>query len=217
MAGYFSEDFSVHANVAIGMYDKDTGNLLEVRRSHNVATNTGKTWIAKLFGSSDYTQVPPTPHTTDKVAYIGLGVGGSLQSDNQYANNQSELVTVVALEDPTPYSQVAGVKTYLKKIDNQVLNSVFFPGSYRTVFIVDVLEKEISYTLAESLVSTVVMGTSVPISEAGLYLNTATTTWDGAAGVNPSLANQMVAYNTFDPLTVTPNVVLRVEWEFRVG
>lgn len=220
MPGYFSEDFDIQTNFAIGMYDRDSGRLIDFRRTHNVVTNTGKTWISKLFGSSDYSQSPPTPHTTEKVKYIGFGVGGTLQTDNQYANNQSELVTVVALEDPVPYSEVGNVKTYLKEIDDQVIgSSVYFPGNYRTVFVVDVLETEISYALAEARVSGVTVGTAVPISEAGLYLNTATTTYDavGLTGTDPATANQMVAYNTFDPLTVTTNVVLRCEWEFRVG
>lgn len=217
--GNLSEKFNVEFNFAIGMYDKDSGELLDHRRVHNVTTNTGRTWMSRLFGSSDYSQSPPAPHVTTKIKYMGVGVGGALQTDNQFANTQSELVTVTALEDPVAFSEDGGgTKTYLKQVDNQAHTSVFFPGNYRTVFIMEILESEVSYAAATTRISNVAVGTSVPMAEAGLYLSDAVATYKvaGPAGTDPATANSMVAYATFNPFPVTPNGVFRLEWEVRV-
>jgi hypothetical protein len=220
MSSFFTAALNVEVNFALGVYDKASGRLLEMRRTHNVTTNVGRDWMVTLFGSSDYSQVKPTPLTDDKIMYMGLGVGGALQTDNQYANTQAELVTVVALEDPVPFSEVGNVKTYLRQVNNQSLTTTYFPGSFRTVFILDIAETEISYAAAKSRVSDVAVGTAVPISEAGLYLSSAVPTYDAVAilGVDPATStNKIVAYNIFDPIMVTPNVVIRAEWELRVG
>jgi hypothetical protein len=219
--GLLGENLRVEVNFALGVYDRDSGELLEYREVHNVCTNTGRTWISQLFGSSDYTQSPPTPHTTEKATYIGFGCGGVLQTSNNFAATQAELTTVTALEDPVPLSVNGTLRTYLKTVDSQSAGSVYFPGNYRTVFIVDVLESEISFAGNTTRTSAYGVGTSVPISEAGLYLNTALPTYNHvnpvpAGQADPAAANRMICYNTFEPVTITPNVVVRAEWELRV-
>jgi hypothetical protein len=202
-------------NVKINVYDN--GRLVDQRLSHNVVTNTGRTWLSRLVGASNYSSNPPLPHTTDKIGYIGLGCGGALQTDSAHPKSQTELVTVEALEDPVPYSLVGLVSTYLKQVDNQLVSSsVYFPGTYRTRFVVDVAETEVSYSGSEARVSGTVVNTSVPVSEAGLYLSSAEPTWDGGnSGADPAGANDLVCYNIFEPIIVTPNVILRLEWELR--
>lgn len=212
---HISDKYNVRFNVKVGAY-KDN-KLIDQRQSHNVMTNTGRNWLSRLVGASDYSTTPPLAHTTDKVAYVGLGCGGALQTDPLLPKSQTELVTVEALEDPIPFSVASNVSTYLKKVNDQNANSsVYFPGSFRSRFIIDVAETEISYTGSTTSVSNVNVGTSVPISEAGLYLSSAQPTWDGGSlGADPSGPNSLVCYNIFDPIFVTPNVVLRVEWELR--
>ena len=216
-----TDEFNIHVNYAIGTFDRVTGEMLDVRRGHNVMTNTGRNWVVRRLGSSDYAQAIPTPHTTDVIAYMGFGCGGALQTNAAFAGTQAELVTVVGLEDAVPFSRAGNVRTYLKQVDNQAINSVYFPGNYRTVFVLNVLETEISFAGNATRTSGVAVGTSVPISEAGLYLNTALPTYNHAGVVpagqaDPAAANQLVCYNTFDPISVTPNVVVRAEWELRL-
>ena len=206
-------------NVAVSVYED--GNLVDQRLSHNVVTNNGRSWLSRLVGASDYNTLVPTPHTNDKVKYIGLGCGGALQSDTDFATGQAELVTVTALQDPIPFSLDNDVGVYLKQVDNQSFSSVYFPGNFRTRFVVDISESELSFAGNTTLVSQQNVGTAVPVTEAGLYLSSATPTYKAAVGnvpaigVDPSQANHLVAYNIFDPVTVTPNVVVRIEWELR--
>lgn len=190
------------------------GRLVAVRRVHNVMVNNGREWLSKRVGSSDYTN--NTDHTSDKIKWMGFGCGGALQTDNQFANTQSELVTVVALEDPTPFSLAGVVPTYLKQVQDQSLTTEYFPGDYRTIFVLNIAETEISYTAAVTHASGIPVGTSVPISEAGLYLTGAVPDYTpGPETGVPTAANELACYNIFDPISVTPDMVLRAEWEIR--
>ena len=206
-------------NVAIGVY-KD-GKLVDRRLSHNVVTNTGRAWLAMLVGSDDYSTDPPSPHVTSKIGYMGFGCGGALQTNTLFATGQTELVTVTSLQDPVPIQLLGSQRLYLKQVDNQSNNSTYFPGDFRTRFIVDIAETELSFAGNVTRVSNVDVGTSVPISEAGLYLSDANATFTHEAvpaipgEADPAQPNYLVAYNIFDPIAVTPNVVLRVEWELR--
>lgn len=216
---YFNDDLEPSVNVAISVYED--GKLIDQRISHNVFTNTGRTWLSRIIGSSDYAQDPPTPHNTDKIAYIGFGCGGALQTNTDFATGQTELVTVNALQDPVPVSIDGDQRLYLKQVDNQTNSSVYFPGDFRTRFIVDIAESELSFTGNITRVSNMAVGTSVPISEAGLYLSSANPRFTHEADpanpleADPAEPNRLVAYNIFDPIHVTPNVILRVEWEVR--
>lgn len=216
---FFNDELEPTANVAISVY-KD-GKLVDQRVSHNVFTNTGRTWLSRLVGSSDYTQSPPSPHSTDKIMYIGFGCGGALQSNTDYATGQTELVTVTSLQDPVPIAIDGDQRLYLKQVDNQANSSVYFPGDFRTRFVVDIAESELSFTDNITRVSNMRVGTSVPITEAGLYLSSANPRFTHNSNpaspleADPAGPNKLVAYNIFDPIHVTPNVILRVEWELR--
>lgn len=217
----FSDTMDPRFNVRVETYDKTTGLLVNQRQSHNVVTNAGRSWLAKIVGSDDYAQEPPHPHLTEKIKYIGFGCGGALQTDNNFVNNQAELVTVTALEDPTPVSAQGSVFQYLKQVDNQTSSSIYFPGDYRTRFICDILESELSFVGSVTRISNVQVGTAVPVSEVGLYLSSAKVTFDPSQDpaivtqADPAQPNNLVAYNIFEPIVVTPNVLLRVEWELR--
>lgn len=216
---FFNDELEPTANVAISVY-KD-GKLVDQRVSHNVFTNTGRTWLSRLVGSYDYAQSPPPPHNLEKIKYIGFGCGGALQSNTDFATGQTELVTVTSLQDPVPVSIDGDQRLYLKQVDNQTNSSIYFPGDFRTRFIVDIAESELSFTGNVTRISNMAVGTSVPISEAGLYLSSANPRFThNASPANPLEAdpagpNKLVAYNIFDPIHVTPNVILRVEWELR--
>lgn len=206
-------------NVAIAVI-RD-GKLVEERFGHNVFTNTGRNWLSKIIGSDNYSQDPPSPHNTDKIKYIGFGCGGALQTNTDFATGQTELVTVTSIQDPIPISVDFDQRLYLKQVDNQTNDSVYFPGDFRTRFICDIAEDELSFAGNVTRVSNVEVGTSVPITEAGLYLSSANPRYTHEANpplpdeADPAAANYLVAYNIFDPIHITPNVILRVEWEIR--
>lgn len=206
-----SDQLPIESNVRIST-QKD-GRVLDVRESHNVLTNTGRRWMAQLLGSSDYTNPNALPsHTTEKVMYMGLGCGGSLQTDVRFARFQSALVTVTSLEDPVSFKQ-NNVQYWLKKVNNQVLNGTYFPGFPNgtiTKFVLEISESNLAFANNTAYRSNTVVGTQVPISEAGLYLSSAQTQIQV-----PTNDNKLVAYDIFSPIIVTPNVTLKIEWELR--
>ena len=212
------DNFDPRFNVTLVGYERRKDGSLQQRYRrdvHNIMTNTGRDWLVRRLGAVSYG--PEVPHVTTLVKYAGFGCGGALQTDVQFPNTQTELATVVSLQDPTPFSTVGNLSTYLKTLNTQSITSTYFPGVGRTVFICQVPESEISYLTAATY-SGVSVGTSVPLSEAGLYLSNAGPTYDpvAPAGTDPTAANSLIAYNIFEPVTVTPNVVLRLEWELRL-
>jgi len=216
---HINDKLDPNVNVTIKVYED--GLLIDHRRSHNVVTNVGREWLARLVGSDNYDVEPPSPHVTAKAKYIGFGCGGVLQTSNDFARSQSELVTVTHLEDPIPFEEEANVRTYLKQVDSQTNSVTYFPEPFRTRFILDIPESWISFAGNTTRASNVAVGTNVPISEAGLFLSTAKPTFSHnfdvpvAIEADPLAPNDMVAYNIFSPITITPNVVLRIEWELR--
>ena len=200
---------------------RERGKLIPgfTRDVHNVFINGGREWVARILGASNYAPSPPTAHLTSKIKYMGFGCGGALQTDPLFANSQTEVVTITALEDPVPFSRLVDVRTYLKTVENQDLTAVYFPASYRTKFIVAVAETEISFAGNVTRTSAQAVNTLAPISECGLYLSSAWPTYSHAPGgseADPAAANDMVAYNTFVPIPLTPGVTIRAEWEMRL-
>lgn len=191
------------------------GKVVDRRESHNVMTNAGRAWLATLVGASAYPTPYPTPHTPDRIKYMGLGCGGALQTDVNFLKFQSATVDVTDLEDAVPFQAGPGnTNHYLKQVAPQAFNSTFFPSPYRTRFILEISENEISYVGSATAGSNRTVDTSVPISEAGLYLSSA----QSGGLVTPANARtlgSMVCYDTFSPITITPNVMVRVEWELR--
>lgn len=215
------DQFDPNVNLVLRAYTREEDGALTPyaeRRLHNVMTTTGRNWLVRLLGASNNGASPPTAHTTAKIKYIGLGAGGCLQTDTRLLATQVEHAGVLALEDPVPFSVSGTTATYLKAVRNQVAGTQFFPGDGRTIFVLDVLETEVSFTGSAARGSGTVLNTAVPVSEAGLYLSTATPTYDQTnnLGVDPTAANQLVCYGVFDPVPVNPNTVLRVEWELRL-
>lgn len=205
------QQLNPRVNVRVSRYERQPdGSLVfaEQRETHNVMTTYGRAWLATRLGASAYTD-PPTPVQTSVIQYVGFGVGGYLQTNTAYRHQQYELASVQALEDATPVSKVGSDFHYLKQLETQDLQStVNFPGGGRSLFVCNLLETEISFVGAVSATSLQPVGTAVPISEAALYLSDATV---------GSYENVPVCYDTFDPIMVTPNAVIRIEWEIRFG
>lgn len=205
----FSEQLPVESNVRISLFDLQ-GELVDRRDSHNILTNNGAAWLARLVSSAAYPAGDPTPNTAERIKYIGLGCGGVLQTNAGFHAAQPAVVTVRALEDPVPYEGAGAARVWLKTVDAQSVTPTYFPVSTRVKFIVDLLPTEMSYGGNTAAVSGTAVATEVPISEAGLYLSSAVPNI-----ADPTQDNGLVAYDTFVPMTVTPNNRVRVEWELR--
>jgi len=143
---------------------------------------------------------------------MGFGCGGALQPDTTtYVTGQDEVVTVTALQDPVSVADDGGTFVYLKQVYNQADNSLYFPTAYTARFIADLIETEVSFVGSFTKASNVNVGTSVPLTEAGLY------TSEADPYADPTLANGMICYYTFAPVTKTVKTVLRTEWDLRIG
>lgn len=203
------------SNVWVQVKDAKTGALLEERREHNVLTNVGRAWLRNLISTKLYPSPLPSNgyvegaayvYTSEKPGFMGFGVGGSFSSAPYYSS-QDELVTVTELED---YVKVDSTN-YLKEVVAQTSAEGSFPTAYSVIFETEIPESEISFAGSTSKSGNVV-GTSVPVSEVGLYLTGADKTQTPAHADNNT---RMIAYNIFSPITITTAVVIRVEWEFR--
>lgn len=205
------------SNVRVSTYTTD-GELVDVRESHNILTNIGRKWLRDISGALDYSATNPTSgfiegsanvRTSERVRYIALGVGGLLTSDATIFNGtQEELVTVTSLED---FVQINSTPHYMKEVLPQPDGSDALPTNFSIRFITTILESEVSFA-GNITKSGVTVGTLVKVSEAGLYLSGADLSSDPDDAAN---STRLVAYNIFDPISITPNIVTRVEWEFR--
>lgn len=203
------------SNVHVKIMDPKTRAVLDYRHEHNVLTNIGRTWLRNLVSTQLYPSPLPSNgyvegssyvYTSEKPGFMGFGVGGAFSSAPYY-NSQDELVTVTELED---YVKVDSTN-YLKEVVAQTSAENSFPNAYSVIFETEIAESEISFAGSTSKSGNVV-GTSVPLSEVGLYLTGADKTQTPGHADNNT---RMIAYNIFSPITVTTAVVLRVEWEFR--
>lgn len=205
------------ANVRITAFCKDTGKVLHQHETHNVLTDTGRTWLRDMCSTLTYANtdansgvVPDADSkTNERPRYVGFGVGGALSSDpTTYWGTQEELSSVTQVEDFVKISTSPDV--YLKEMNAQTLASDSYPNAYSVVFITDIAESEISFAGNVSASGTTV-GTNVPVTEVGLYLSGADPSNDLAHATNTA---RCIAYNIFSPVYVTTNIVLRSEWEF---
>ena len=197
------------------------GEVVEQRESHNIITNVGRNYLRNIISAITYDNVdaangfvegPTNVYTSERVRYMAFGVGGAFSADPYY-HIQEELVTVTALED---YVKITD-SSYLKEVDVQGPAGEPFPTQYSVRFACQLTESDISFANNVSKSSALTLpisyvGTDVAVSEAGLYLSGANPAQDLDHTDNNS---RLIAYNIFQPIHVTQNIVLRVEWEFR--
>jgi hypothetical protein len=203
-------------NVVVSAVTK-SGVVVDKRTQHNIMTNVGRKWIRNLLGAMAYPSVGyPTPVSfggisgAEKAQYVAVGCGGALQTNTSFLRTQTELVTVSTLEDPVRITD-APSDVWMQSVSPQNLTA-YFPDDYTIKFEALFAETEISFVGNTTENSAVVVGTSVPVSEIGLFLSSADPSVE-LSNVNNS--GKMIAYNIFTPITITPNVNLRIEWEFR--
>ena len=163
-------------------------------------------------------------HRTYRVRWIGVGTGGYLQSITPPgAGGYTEIPSIKGMERPVTIrdSGVAG-KTF-ERMGQVAFQSAassldFPPGGGTIVFRRVFEESEISFVSPTNGPSVdydgTVWGTSVPISEVGLFTSEASPftfphTAEYAGGNVPGF----VAYGIFAPLVKTPLLTLEVIWE----
>lgn len=207
---HLKEDIPCVWNLAIDLIEED-GRVLEHHRSHNIVTNAGRQFMAEVITPATLAGAGFTRTNNEIVRYIGFGIGGSRQSsslassaplsvDYPGTNVQTDIdVTVNALERPV---RVTAAPLWMREISTPGT----FPLATSTRFIATFGQTDISYGSY----------TQVPLSEIGLFKSDADPSLpNGTLGAYPGAGGQVIAYDTFAPITKTGLFSIQVRWEFR--
>lgn len=190
-----SKDF-IQAKSNIEIILRERGKVVDRRETHNIFPTIGEEWLANLICGD----------STDKIKYIGFGIGGSRQNNSMVdapplslsyptigARSQTDIdMGVTALERPVCISSASlpitpGDDIWLKEV------TYTHPAANKTRFVCVLTELELSF--APFVI--------VPASEAGLF----------TADKSPLIrTNVLVAYDTFDPIPKTTAMELEIRW-----
>jgi hypothetical protein len=185
---------------------RERGKIVGYREGHNIWLNLGREYLASLL---DYTSFSPlTPERNDRIAYMGVGIGGNQQIALSVANapplstaypgtnNQSDTdPTVTALERPVRIS--GGSLPYPGSIGDLWLGQVQAPAVHATA-----TQVTFSY-LFDTTQTSYNPFLVVPLSEIMLFTYAA----------NPNVYNNTgVAYDTFPSISKTNAFSLEVDW-----
>jgi hypothetical protein len=190
----------------IHMVMRERGKIIGRRESHNIWLNLGREYLASLLAYSSFS--PLTPERNDRIAYMGVGIGGNQQIALTTANtpplvtaypgtnNQTDTdPTVTALERPV---RISG-------------GSLPYPGSGGDVWLGQVQAPAVHATATQVTFSHLFGETDisynpfliVPLSEIMLFTYNA----------SPNVYNNTgVAYDTFPSISKTNAFSLEVDW-----
>lgn len=215
------DSLQLGANVRLRLIDRN-GVIQHEHQGHNVLTNTGRNWVTRLLVSTTFPgtsaadknmtsnngQAAPPGDVdtyspvgrTYRVRYVGVGVGGTLQSISPPGpGGQTEHAGVTGLE-----RQVLVTATdYLKQVEpnDDTNDPLQFPDDYtvriRAIFGYD----DVSFAAQPTY------GTNVPLTEFALYTSQAALTVTGGSG--------LVCYHQVSPFSKTPDFALELVWELR--
>lgn len=213
-----ADSLHVGANVRLRLIDRN-GVVQYEHQGHNVLTDTGRNWVTRLLVSSTFpgsgaadrnmtsnngqsgnTDTYSPVGKTYRVRYVGVGVGGTLQTISPPGpGGQTEHAGVTGLE-----RQVLVTATdYLRQVEpsDDTNDPLQFPDDYtvriRALFDYD----DISFAAQPTY------GTNVPLTEFALYTSQAALTVAGGSG--------LVCYHQVSPFSKTPDFALELVWELR--
>jgi hypothetical protein len=190
----------------IKMVMRERGKIVGRRESHNIWLNLGREYLASLIDYISFTG--PTPEQDNRIAYMGVGIGGNQQSALSVANSpplstaypgtnaQTDTdPTVTALERPV---RISG-------------GSLPYPGAFSDLWLGQVQAPAVHVTATQTTFSHLFAETDVsynpflvvPLSEIMLFTFAA----------NPNIYNNTgVAYDTFPTISKTNAFSLEVDW-----
>ena len=209
-------------NVFIKHYRR--GKLVETREQHNVWTLGGRVYLAQMLGLS----FAYLPERSDRLMYMGLGIGGKHRSPlatvppfsvsypagsdpnatmgNEYDPDSPLHPPISTLELPVRFS--GGVVAYPGAPGDMWL--IGPPGLYTTHCVVPASRTDVTvHAAADPSGGDYTYGwfSQMPISEAGLYLDSAI-----SSGV---AYNALVAYVSFDTLLLDKTSYVEFIWHVR--
>lgn len=204
-----SEHVEATWNIAIDLIEPD-GKVVKHHRSHNIVTNTGRQFLSRVITAQSFSGASFIRTNNEVVRYIGFGVGGSRQTsalasaapistDYGGTNLQTDTdVTVSRLERPV---QVTADPLWMR----EVTTPGTFGSATSTTFITTFSQGDINFGSY----------TQVPLSEIALFKSGADPSLpNGTAGAYPGAGGEVIAYDTFAPITKTGLFSIQVRWSF---
>lgn len=208
-----NEDLEVRSNLLISGFDRGKRRVL-FQQTHNIVVNGGRQFLVENIAASAFAGAAFTRHQNTVVRYIGFGIGGTRQADPDAAatplsdaypggyggtNAQTDVDrTVGLLERPVLATATAWMK------------EVATPATFLSTS-----EVQWSATFGQLDIN-LAPHTSMPISEIGMYKNSADPTLpNGGAGTYPGPTGQLLAYDTFDSFPKHAAFSLLVQWAWR--
>lgn len=222
-----SDVIEVKSNLVLTL--RERGKIVTRRQGHNIWLNLGRQYLASLICYADYT---PTFERSDRIRYIGLGIGGNRQIAPSVAN-ASPLIddypgtntqvdtdpTVTEMQRPVrltgaggsfppngAYSPSSTGNTWLGQVQAPVTHPIASQSQFKRLF----TTTEISYSPPSGSYL------SVPLAEAGLFTSGADPTVPPKLLRAPAYNSSFfVAYDTFDTISKTTAFELEVNWTIR--
>lgn len=212
----FTEDIEVKTNLKITA--RERGKIVDRREVHNIFLDLGREWLSQLISYQSY--APDVYQRSDRVRYMGFGIGGT----RQVATVLADASPIGGPGDPYEAGSAVGIGgnaqtdtdrtvTHLERPVRISGGSTNYPGSSTDIW-VGQIQAPVAHLSGTSATfrrvftqSEISYGpfVSVPLSEAMLFTSAA----------SPGFyLNTGVAYDTFDTLSKTTAISVEVEWTF---
>lgn len=210
------------ANVEIIV--RERGKIVQRHEGHNVWVDLGEEYLAELISLTSHD--PDVPERSDRVKYMGFGIGGAEQTmlstvnsppfstsypagsdpnattGNEYRDSVPVQPPITTLERPVRISggttayPGAGSDVWLVGPPSDAFFSHPSPGKFKMTAFVSGTSGDIVYSPFDA--------TGVPISEAGLFTSAATTPGEPF--------NTLVAYHSFGTILLTTTTDIDFLW-----
>ncbi len=216
-------------NVLINVYER--GELAEQREGHNVWVDRGRQYLAEMVGYSSYTG--PVAERSDRIRYMGLGIGGSRQNRNDLTDSAPLSTSYPAGEDPnattgSTYRKEYPISPLITTLERPIRitggTNPYSSAAPTDVWLIDTpdlffthqsLYEVTVHGFVDCSAGQVIYGpwSSMPISEMALFT-------DESGALAPVVAKSfpyspLVAYFSFDTILLNVNSAVEVIWRVR--
>jgi hypothetical protein len=220
----------IPGNVLITVRERGKIIRKHCRHEHNLWVDLGREYLARVIAPNDALDDHNNEPPREFIKYMGVGIGGDSQTNPDayssplkddyppayaggvpgFAGNEfsDEDLTVQYLERPVKINDTSNIWM------DYVITPVTFLNNSRT------LRVDHLFTITDINNAGVPAYPVVPLSEVGLFLSTqdpdASNVYDSGAPNSVGAGRQnIVAYNTFDPIPKTISFSLEIQWELR--
>lgn len=190
-------------------------------KSHNIFLDNGREYLTQVIAAGDYLDINGSRINPQVVQYIGFGIGGTRQTSADAGSAPFSDAWNPAGPEPRGYGG-SNLQTDVEPDLTSLERPVRVDNSPDKWF------SEVSATFLDStsVRFTAVFETtdinldgeyaSVPLSEIGLFLSGADPSLpNGVIGTYPTIAEHMIAYDTFNPIPKTGQFSIVVYWTLR--